>query len=198
MPEEYTIPQMVDDVREGKLPRRQFMKSLTLMGITTAGVGAIAAAAVRSFPSTPTHQAKLDKAVEAEKLTHLHDQHLAKQSTGDVNALQHDYAVNAVVEDSFHPMPFVGRDAIMARKNVGFAAVSDAKITVTNRVIHGQQVTVEWNASGVHTGHLPGLPASGNSYSINGVTVVVREDGKIIRESIYFDAADLRRQLGQK
>ena len=193
--EQYTIPQMVDDVREGKLPRRQFIKSLTLMGITTAGVGAIAAAAARSFPAASTHQAKLDKAVEAEKLTRLHDQHLAKQSTGNVDTLQHDYALDAVVEDSFHPTPFVGRDAIMARKNVGFAAVSNAKITVTNRVVHGQQVTVEWVASGTHTGDLPGLPASGRSYSINGVTVVVRQDSKIIRESIYFDAANLRSQL---
>lgn len=198
MPEEYTIPQMVDDVRAGKLPRRRFMKSLTLMGISAAGVGAIAAAAARSFSPVESHQIKLDKAVEAEQLTKLHDQHIAHQATGNINTLQHDYAVDAVVEDSFHPLPIIGRNAIMARKQINFAAVPDGKITVTNRVVHGQQVSVEWVASGTHTGDFPGLPASGRSFSIHGVTVVVRKDSKIIRESIYFDAADLRRQLSKE
>jgi hypothetical protein len=42
--EEYTIPQMVEDVRTGKMPRRHFMKKLTTMGISTVGVGATNAA----------------------------------------------------------------------------------------------------------------------------------------------------------
>ena len=37
--EEYTIPEMVDEVREGKMERRQFMKRLTIMGVSAAGVG---------------------------------------------------------------------------------------------------------------------------------------------------------------
>ena len=49
--EEYTIPQMVDEVRSGKLPRRRFLKTLTAMGISAAGVGAIAAAASRQVSS---------------------------------------------------------------------------------------------------------------------------------------------------
>ena len=38
--EEYTIPEMVDEMRSGKMERRQFMKRLTLMGVSAAGVGA--------------------------------------------------------------------------------------------------------------------------------------------------------------
>ena len=29
-----------------------------------------------------------------------------------------------------------------------------------------------------------------------GVTVVIREEGKIVREALYYDTADLYRQLG--
>src|SRR5438876_2897824 len=87
--EEYTIPQMVDDVRAGKMPRRQFIKTLSVMGISAAGIGAISTAAARSFTSTPGYQEKLDKAVGTEKLTQLHDQHLEHQSQGNVDALQH-------------------------------------------------------------------------------------------------------------
>jgi len=193
--EQYTIPEMVDDLRAGKLPRRRFMKTLATMGISAAGIGAIAAAAAaRSFHTTPIAQDKLNKRLE--DLEQLHDQHLSDQAQGNNAALHNDYAAHAVVEDSLHPLPFVGRDAIIARKGVGMAAVPGVQIQVTNRVVHGNQVSVEWVATGKHTGDFPGLPASGRSFSIPGVTVVVREHGKIVRESLYYDMAEVRLQLG--
>jgi steroid delta-isomerase-like uncharacterized protein len=127
----------------------------------------------------------------------MHDHHLSRQRQGDTGALHDDYAEHAVVEDSMFDQPIVGRAAIIARKNTGFAAATNAQITVTNRIAIGNQVTVEWVATGIHTGDLPGLPASGRSYTLPGVTVVIREGGKIVREALYYDAADLYRQLGQ-
>src|SRR6266699_5886766 len=162
--EEYTIPEMVDEVRAGKMQRRQFMKRLTLMGISAAGVGAIAAAAAsRQFATKSVPQGNLQDAVD-----HLqrHDEHLANQSQGNVDQLYNDYAEHAVVEDSMYPHPFVGRSAIMSRKSAGMAAMPGLKINVTNRIVHGNQLTVEWVASGTHSGDYPGLVASGCSFSI--------------------------------
>jgi steroid delta-isomerase-like uncharacterized protein len=192
--EEYAIPEMVDDVRAGKMQRRQFIRRLALMGISAAGVGAIvAAAASRQFASMPVQQENLQDAVD-----HLqrHDEHIANQSQGNVEQLQNDYAEHAVVEDSMYPHPFVSRAAIMARKSAGMAAIPGVQINVTNRVVHGNQLTVEWVASGTHTGDYPGLPATGRAFSIPGVTVVVRQNGKIVRESLYYDMEEVRRQLG--
>ncbi len=192
--EEYTIPEMVDEVRAGKMQRRQFMKRLTLMGISAAGVGAIAAAAAsRQFATKPVPQGNLQDAVD-----HLqrHDGHLANQSQGNVDQLYNDYAEHAVVEDSMYSHPFVGRSAIMSRKSAGIAAIPRLKINVTNRIVHGNQLTVEWVASGTHSGDYPGLAATGRSFSIPGVTVVVRQNGKIVRESLYYDMQEVRRQLG--
>jgi steroid delta-isomerase-like uncharacterized protein len=124
-----------------------------------------------------------------------HDNHISKQSRAELNELYHDYAEHAVVEDSFHPEPFVGRAAILGRKSMGLEAMTDAQLTITNRVVQGNQVTAEWVATGIHTGDLPGLPASNLPYVLRGVTVVVREEGKIVREAIYFDATDFRLQL---
>lgn len=192
--EKYTIPEMVDDVRAGKMPRRQFMKTLAAMGISAAGVGAIAAAAAtRSFNTASVAQDKLDKSANLE---HLHQQHLVHQSQGRTDALQNDYALHAVVEDSMYSRPFVGREAIMGRKAVGMAAFPGVQINVTNRVVHGNQVTVEWTAKGTHTNDFPGLAATGRDFSIPGVTVVVRQNGKIVRESLYYDMAEVQRQLG--
>ena len=190
--EENTIPQMVEDVRAGKMARRQFMKRLTTMGITAAGIGAIVAA---SSSSAATASLQVHTVDHAAKHIQLHDQHLTHQSQGNASELHHDYAEHAVVEDSMHAQPFVGRTAIMTRKNLILAAASDAAITVTNRIVHGNQVTAEWVATGRHTGELPGLPASGRPFTLRGVTVVIRHDGKIVREALYYDVSELHRQL---
>lgn len=192
--EEYTIPEMVDEVREGKMQRRQFMKRLTLMGVSAAGVGAIVAAvASRQFATRPVPQGNLQDAVD-----HMqrHDEHLANQTQGNLDQLYNDYAEHAVVEDSMYPHPFVGRAAIMSRKSAGMAAMPGLRVNVTNRIMHGNQLTVEWVASGTQSGDYPGLVASGRSFSIPGVTVVVRQNGKIVRESLYYDMNEVRRQLG--
>ena len=57
---------------------------------------------------------------------------------------------------------------------------------------------VEWVASGTHAHDYPGLAATGRAFSIPGVTVVVRRDGKIVRESLYYDMAEVQRQLGPR
>ena len=190
--EEYTLPQMVDEVRAGRMPRRDFMKKLTTMGITTVGISAIVASISSSSNSATSAFADSHA---AQHLQH-HDNHLRHQARGNLHALNHDYAENAVVEDSMHPQPFIGRAAIMERKNIITSAASDAKITITNRIVTGHQVTAEWVATGIHTGDLPGLPASGRPFSIHGVTVVIRHEGKIVREALYYDVNQLHRQLG--
>jgi steroid delta-isomerase-like uncharacterized protein len=166
------------------------------MGISAAGAGAIAAVAVRQLTSHGAQAVPGDR--NAQQHIQQHQQHLANQQTGNVQQLQHDYAEDAIVEDSMFPRPFVGREAILARKGAGFAAMPDLTITPTNRIVHGDQLTVEWVASGTHQHDYPGLPATGRSFSIPGVTVVVRRDGKIVRESLYYDMAEVQRQLGAK
>ena len=190
--DEYTLPQMVDEVRAGAMDRRDFMKKLTTMGITAVGISAIVASISTSSASA------VETLTDGQAVQHLqhHDNHLRHQARGNLHALNQDYAENAIVEDSMHSKPFIGRAAIMDRKNIITSAASEAKITITNRIVTGNQVTAEWTATGIHTGDLPGLPASGRPFSIHGVTVVIRHDGKIVREALYYDVNKLYRQLG--
>lgn len=194
---EAIIPQMVEDVRKGRMTRRTLFMTLTTMGISTVGVGAIVAAAVQQHASVPTSQPApvMRKEHEREHIQ-LHQQHVANQATRNTNSLQHDYAEHAVVEDGMYPEPIVGRAAIMARKRTGLAAVSDFELKITNRMVHGNQVSAEWVATGTHSGDLPGMPATGRRFTLRGITVSVREEGKIVREAIYYDLDHLRRQIG--
>jgi steroid delta-isomerase-like uncharacterized protein len=192
-----TIPQMVEDVRKGRMTRRRLMTTLTAMGISTVGVGAIVAAAVQQQGSAPVPQTS-HPAQQQQEREHiqLHQQHLTHQASGNTGALQHDYAEHAIVEDGMYPEPIVGRAAIMARKSTGLAAVSDFQLQITNRVVHGNQLSAEWVATGTHSGDLPGMPATGRRFTLRGITVSVRENGKIVREAIYYDLDHLRGQIG--
>ncbi len=193
MQSDMTIPTMVDAVRGGKMQRRTLMKILAGMGVSTAGIGAIVATATH----TPTtHPAPIVNPQESSNTSlTLHSQHIANQSQGNTDALYNDYAEHAVVEDSMYASPIMGRAAIIARKTMGLFATTDVQITVLNRIAIGNQVTVEWVATGVHTGDLPGLPASNLPFTLRGVTVAIRENGKIVRESLYYDVEDFQRQL---
>ncbi len=194
--EEITIPEMVDDVRAGKMNRRTLIKRLTLMGLSAAGAGAVAAVAARQIASHAAQAVPGDN--NAQQHIQQHDQHLSNQSTGNIQRLKQDYHENAIVEDSMYAQPFVGHEAIMNRKNAGFISMPDLQITVTKRIVRGDQLTVEWVASGTHQADYPGLPATGRSFSIPGVTVVVRQYGKIVRESLYYDMTEVQRQLGTR
>lgn len=193
-----TIPQMVEDVRNGKMSRRHMIATLTALGLSSAGIGAIAAVASRALAAKPAAQHKPQQHTTQQGVTHpiqQHDQHLAYQTQGNIPALQQDYAADAMVEDSMYAEPFVGHAAIMGRKGVGMSAIPDLRIQLTNRILQGDQLTVEWVASGTHSGDFPSLPATGRAFSIPGVTVVVRREGKIVRESLYYDMGEVQRQL---
>ena len=192
--EEHTIPEMVDDVRAGKMDRRTLLKRLTMMGLSVAGAGAIAEVAARQITSHAAQTVTGDN--NGQLHIKQHNDHLIHQAKGNIQQLQHDYHQDAIVEDSMYPHPFIGHQAIMNRKSAGFAAMPDVKISVTNRIVHGDQLTVEWVASGTHQADYPGLPATGRKFSIPGVTVVVRKNGKIVRESLYYDMTEVQRQLG--
>jgi steroid delta-isomerase-like uncharacterized protein len=192
--DDVTIPQMVEDVRGGKMPRRRLIALLTALGISSIGVGAVVAASEQKPGSKAMPHVQQNE--NEQQHIRLHNQHIAHQSQGNTGALQNDYAELAVVEDSMYPEALVGRKAIMQRKGMGMAAIPDIHIAITNRLAHGNQISAEWVATGTHNGDLPDMPASGRPFTLRGVTVTIRERGKIVREAIYYDLNDLKRQLG--
>jgi steroid delta-isomerase-like uncharacterized protein len=51
--------------------------------------------------------------------------------------------------------------------------------------------------SGTHRGDFPGIPATGKGFSsVRGSTILELDDGRIRRESNYWDGATLMKQVG--
>ncbi len=75
-----TIPQMVEEVRAGRMLRRNFMKTLAALGLSAAGAGTISAAAALPTPIAKTAPAHPDE--QPAQNLQLHQQHLAHQDIG--------------------------------------------------------------------------------------------------------------------
>jgi len=58
------------------------------------------------------------------------------------------------------------------------------------------QIATEWLMSGTHTGNSPRFKATGKRFSVQGVSIIEVQDGKITRETDYWDMCSLLKQLG--
>jgi len=73
---------------------------------------------------------------------------------------------------------------------------SDVKFTIVDLFGQGDKIVKHWNFSGNHTGDFFGIPASGKSVNIDGVTLVKMINGKIAQEQDFMDNMVFMQQLG--
>lgn len=75
-------------------------------------------------------------------------------------------------------------------------AFPDLKMTADLLIAEGDLVTVVWIARGTNTGTGNGLPATGKSGTMRGITIWRIVDGKIREEWSAFDQLSFLQQLG--
>jgi steroid delta-isomerase-like uncharacterized protein len=64
-------------------------------------------------------------------------------------------------------------------------------------VVADDCAATEWLSEGIQTGPLGDLPASGNSFRLRGVSILVFRDGKIASVTDYYDMRTFLAQLGE-
>ena len=91
-----------------------------------------------------------------------------------------------------------GRDAIAQGVGAIIHAVPDATLEVRSQVEGGDgRVVVEWTFSGTHENDFPGMPASGATIVLPGISVYsLAPDGLITLENAYWDTATLMSAAG--
>jgi len=75
-------------------------------------------------------------------------------------------------------------------------ALPDMRVKVNNIVAEGDLVSVYWTASGTNTAAGWGIPATGKSVSVNGMTLFRFERGLIQEEWSVFNMYSIMKQLG--
>ncbi|MFC3164665.1 ester cyclase [Ciceribacter thiooxidans] len=63
-------------------------------------------------------------------------------------------------------------------QNVLRPALSDLKVTIHDQIAEGDKVTTRKTISGVHSGTLMGIPATGRGVAISVIDIVRVEDGR--------------------
>ena len=91
-----------------------------------------------------------------------------------------------------------GKAETRAFINAVFAAFPDFSMRLTSAFVAGNWGGAEWTMSGTHKGDLPGMPATGKSFSLRGASICELHEGKIKRNSDYWDMAAFLKQTGLK
>ena len=91
------------------------------------------------------------------------------------------------------PMDRSGTKQVVAMFSASFP---DLTHTVDEMIGEGDTLAVRWSVNGTHRGEFQGIPASGTSVKVSGITVHHLRDGKLRETWLVFDTAALLQQIG--
>jgi steroid delta-isomerase-like uncharacterized protein len=91
-----------------------------------------------------------------------------------------------------------GKEELKAFLKRFFATFPDTNFEVTSSFMSGDWYCAEWVWTATHKGNMAGIPATGKRISIRGVSVGELKEGKIKRNSEYYNLMDFIKQIGIK
>ena len=94
------------------------------------------------------------------------------------------------------PENIVGIDGFKAYYNNYLTGFSEVTFTILDAFGQGDKIVKHWRFQGKHTGEFFGIPPTGNTVNVEGVTLVKMKDGKIAQEQDFFDNLVFYQQLG--
>lgn len=101
-----------------------------------------------------------------------------------------------VLEEAASPLETRGVSGFVGRAETYHTAFPDLELAVEDLVVEGDRVVLRWTARGTHSGPLFGVPPTGATVALTGITIYRIEDGKVRRSWEVSDTLGLRRQLG--
>lgn len=120
------------------------------------------------------------------------DDIMNKGQIDNINSKYFDANITAISS----PENIVGIENFKAYYQNFITGFSDIEFTVVDVFGHGDKIVKHWNFKGKHTGEFFGIPATGTSVNIEGVTLVKMKDGKIAQEQDFMDNTVFMQQLG--
>jgi len=119
------------------------------------------------------------------------------ENSQDADEFASFYTDDCVWEDVSLGLVNRGRKQVKAYFKSMFAAFPDLKFDVQSVFATGDWGVCEWVMTGSQTGRFPGVPATGGKrFSVRGVSVIQLRNGKISRNSDYWNMATLLQQVG--
>lgn len=89
-----------------------------------------------------------------------------------------------------------GREEFTEGVRAMLSAFSDRRVEIADQIVDGDKVVTRWIATGVHSGDLDGIPATGRRVRLTGISIDRIAAGKVAESWEVTDDAGLLRQLG--
>lgn len=125
------------------------------------------------------------------------DEWAAAWKSHDIERLLRLFTDDCVYEDVALGAVSRGHEELRAFAAQTFAILPDFDLRVTSQFICGSGAAIEWVMSGTQAFAVPGFPAEGKGFSgLRAATIVQFRDGKIQRNTDYWDGAAVLRQTG--
>lgn len=74
--------------------------------------------------------------------------------------------------------------------------ISDLTVTVEDQVAEGETVVTRWIAQGTHDGELMGIPPTGRTAAVTGITIQRLHNGRVVEGWTNWDVMGMLQQLG--
>jgi steroid delta-isomerase-like uncharacterized protein len=115
----------------------------------------------------------------------------------DLDAFDEIIAADAVDHDPQNPFSEMRGPAGAKRTAAMYhSAYSDGRFEVHEQIAEGDFVVTRWTGVGTHDGELMGIPPTGRSVAIAGITIDRIADEKIAESWTCFDTLGMLQQLG--
>lgn len=98
---------------------------------------------------------------------------------------------NVALEEVYRGRREVG--AFIGRLLEGFP---DLKFEVVEKFAHGTRISERWFIRGTHLGTFMGVPPTGRSVDIPGISMVEMRDGRFLSDRFLFEMGTVMRQMG--
>ncbi|MFE9785176.1 ester cyclase [Nocardia salmonicida] len=115
----------------------------------------------------------------------------------DLDVFDELMSADAIDHDPQNPFAEVhGPDGLKQLVQMYLAAFSDQRFLVNEQIAEGDFVTTRWTGTGTNDGEMMGMPATGKSAVVQGITINRFQDGKIVESWASWDTLGMMQQLG--
>jgi steroid delta-isomerase-like uncharacterized protein len=122
----------------------------------------------------------------------MHQAFNSRDAEKVVSCLSEDYVLESVPSG----MSIKGREAAKAHFDGAFQTFRDLRFETKSAFASGNKFAVEYVMSGTQKKEFHGMPATGKSFTVRCCSILEFEGGLFTRETMYFDATTMMRQLG--
>ena len=146
--------------------------------------------------SNQTHETRIAVDEAAAANAQLIQEYYAAWSRQDVDGVVAFFEETSVFDERAFEAGFKGLEEIRGFVEMTYAGSPDFTVIPQRITGSGDDLAVEWQMSGTHTGDMPGLPATGKTYKLLAVSFIRMEAGKIAHMCDYWNPNEFARQVG--